>query len=202
MRLNNEYQALISKINVKKSNYSEKEMVISNELEHDILETYEKSKKYTIWLVVASAVMVVMAGLIYDFLETINTKWIMWVIIGICLAVFLTLLGIEIFYKAKLKKLNNKKLKEDASKDDVKKDIISLNDQISILCVSVIVMNEHFYELESIKDEEQRRERWNKYIKETVGAINRKYDYHPTYSEYEEYYRNYEYFMKEKESLE
>lgn len=200
MRCENEYKALISKINVQKSNYSVKEMFISNEIESEIQITTEKIKIWTIRLVVASMVMLVLLGLIYDFLKIINQKWIMWIVLGTMAAIFFSLLGVETFYKIKLKKILKKKEEEDKEKDTIRRDIYSLNDKISSLVVAVIVLNEHFYELATIKDEQKRQEVWDKYTLEVIAAINNKNNYHATYTEYQDYYREYEYYKKEKES--
>lgn len=200
MRCENEYKALISKINVQKSNYSVKEMFVSNEIENEIQITTEKIKIWTIRLVVASMVMLVLLGLIYDFLKIINQKWIMWIVLGTMAAIFFSLLGIETFYKIKLKKILKKKEEEDKEKDVIRRDIYSLNDKISSLVVAVIVLNEHFYELATIKDEQKRQKIWDKYTLEVIAAINNKNNYHATYTEYQDYYREYEYYKKEKES--
>ena len=202
MRCSNEYKALLIKINNQKSNYAEKELFVSTDLEQKIQIYTEKKQKWTIRILVASVVMMILLGLIYNFLQIINQKWIIIVIIVAMISVFCTFLGFELFYKIKIKKLNEQKIKEDEEKNNVRQTVVSLNDQISTLIVSVIVLNEHFYELSSIENEEERIKKWQKYVLETVESINSKYFYRPTYTEYQEYYKNYEYFLKEKESLE
>ena len=54
-------------------------------------------------------------------------------------------------------------------------------------------------ELSNLKTEEEKLEKWNIYTNEVIAAINKKYNYTPTYSEYQEYYRDYEQHL---ESLE
>lgn len=202
MRCSNEYKALLIKINNQKANYAQKELFVSTDLEQKIQLYTEKKQKWTIRILVASVVMMVLLGMIYNLLQIINQRWLIIVIISVMILVFCTFIGFELFYKFKIKKLNTQKIKEDEEKTNVRQRVVSLNDQISTLVVSVIVLNEHFYELSSIENEEERIKKWQKYVLETVEAINSKYFYHPTYTEYQEYYKNYEYFMKEKESFE
>lgn len=202
MRCSNEYKALITKINNQKSNYAVKDLFVSTELEQKIQLITEKKKKWTVRLIVSTAIMLVLMGTIYDFLKIVNQKWIMTVVIVAMLVIFLVIFTFETVYKIKLTKLNKQKIKEDEEKNHVRNNIVSLNDQISSLAVSVIVLNEHFYELISIENEEVRVKKWQEYVLEVVEAINYKYSYRPTFEEYQEYYKNYEYFMKEKESLE
>ena len=202
MRCSNEYKALLIKINNQKANYAEKELFVSTDLEQKIQLYTEKRQKWTIRILVASVVMMILLGTIYSLLQIINQRWLIIVIISVMILVFCTFIGFELFYKFKIKKLNTQKIKEDEEKTNVRQRVVSLNDQISTLVVSIIVLNEHFYELSSIENEEERIKKWQKYVLETVEAINYKYFYHPTYTEYQEYYRNYEYFMKEKESFE
>lgn len=202
MRCSNEYKALLIKINNQKANYAQKELFVSTDLEQKIQLYTEKKQKWTIRILVASVVMMILLGMIYNLLQIINQRWLIIVIISVMILVFCTFIGFELFYKFKIKKLNTQKIKEDEEKTNVRQRVVSLNDQISTLVVSIIVLNEHFYELSSIENEEERIKKWQKYVLETVEAINSKYFYHPTYTEYQEYYKNYEYFMKEKESFE
>ena len=202
MRCSNEYKALLIKINNQKANYAQKELFVSTDLEQKIQLYTEKRQKWTIRILVASVVMMILLGMIYNLLQIINQRWLIIVIISVMILVFCTFIGFELFYKFKIKKLNAQKIKEDEEKTNVRQRVVSLNDQISTLVVSIIVLNEHFYELSSIENEEERIKKWQKYVLEIVEAINSKYFYHPTYTEYQEYYKNYEYFMKEKESFE
>lgn len=202
MRCSNEYKALLIKINNQKANYAQKELFVSTDLEQKIQLYTEKRQKWTIRILVASVVMMILLGMIYNLLQIINQRWLIIVIISVMILVFCAFIGFELFYKFKIKKLNAQKNKEDEEKTNVRQRVVSLNDQISTLVVSIIVLNEHFYELSSIENEEERIKKWQKYVLETVEAINSKYFYHPTYTEYQEYYKNYEYFIKEKESFE
>lgn len=192
MRFNEEYKALLTKINVQKCHYAEREMAYSNELEQTIQLTVEKKQKWTARIMIYAIISFIVAGLAADMLVIINQKWLIWFIIGALILGFLILTGFEIFYIIKLKKLNNQKQKEQEDKKDIRAIINDLNDQISTLVVSTITMNEHFHELANLKNDEEKKEKWNIYTKEVIAAINKKYNYKPTYTEYQEFYRDYE----------
>ena len=199
MRFNEEYKALLTKINVQKCHYAEREMAYSNELEQSIQLNVEKKNKWTARIMIYVVAAFIFLGLIADLLIIINQKWLIWVMIGVFVIVFLVLTGFEIYYINKSKKLNLQKEKEQEDKKDIRSIILDLNNQISTLVVSVITMNEHYNELSNLKTEEEKLEKWNIYTSEVIAAINKKYNYKPTYSEYQEYYRDYEQHL---ESLE
>lgn len=192
MRCNREFQALINKINAQKTNYSVKEMFIHTTIEQKLQLTHEKIKKFTTLILVSTAVMLCLLGIIFDFLKIINEKWIMTILIIVCVGIYLTLWGIEIFYKQRYKSLLNQKEQENKEKYEVMDDINSLNKKISSLVVSVITLNEHFYELSSIENEQELAKKWDLYCKDVIAAVNFKYNYHPTYEGYIDFYREYE----------
>lgn len=199
MRFNEEYKALLTKINVQKCHYAEREMAYSNELEQSIQLNVEKKNKWTARIMIYVVAAFIFLGLIADLLIIINQKWLIWVMIGVFVIVFLVLTSFEIYYINKIKKLNLQKEKEQEDKKDIRSIILDLNNQISTLVVSVITMNEHYNELSNLKTEEEKLEKWNIYTNEVIAAINKKYNCTPTYSEYQEYYRDYEQHL---ESLE
>ena len=114
-------------------------------------------------------------------------------------ACLIVILSFEITYKVKLKKCNEKKDEEFKGKIEVRDKIRELNNQISSLVVSIITINEHFYELSNITDDNILNEKWKLYSNQIIMAINKKYNYKATYSEYEEYLKDYEEQLKEKE---
>ena len=199
MRCKEEYRALLTKINVQKGNYAEKEMVVSNELEQKIQITTEKIKKWTVRIVIYVAIMMVLLGTIYDLLTYINQKWLITVVLIAMVAIFLLFTGYEIFYKIKLYKLNIQREKEQLDKKDIRENIVSLNDQIASLVVSVITINEHYYELSSIESSEEKIKKWNEYTKEVIANIHHININHPTYTEYQDYYRDYEQYLEDLE---
>lgn len=192
MRCNREFQALMNKINAQKTNYSVKEMYIHTTIEQKLQLTHEKIKKFTTLILVSTAVMLCLLGIIFDFLKIINEKWIMTILIIVCVGIYLTLWGIEIFYKQRYKSLLKQKEQENKEKYEVMDDINSLNKKISSLVVSVITLNEHFYELSSIENEQELAKKWDLYCKDVIAAVNFKYNYHPTYEGYIDFYREYE----------
>lgn len=199
MRCKEEYRALLTKINVQKGNYAEKEMVVSNELEQKIQITTEKIKKWTVRIVIYVAIMMVLLGTIYDLLTYINQKWLITVVLIAMVVIFLLFTGFEIFYKIKLYKLNIQREKEQLDKKDIRENIVSLNDQIASLVVSVITINEHYYELSSIESSEEKIKKWNEYTKEVIANIHNININHPTYTEYQDYYRDYEQYLEDLE---
>lgn len=199
MRFNEEYKALLTKINVQKCHYAEREMAYSNELEQTIQLTVEKKQKWTARIMIYTIAAFIVAGLVADLLIIINQKWLIWFIIGLLILGFLVLTGFEVFYIIKLKKLNEQKQKEQEDKKDIRSIINDLNNQISTLVVSIITINEHFNELANMKSDEERLEKWNVYTKEVIAAINKRYKYVPTYSEYQEFYRDYEQHLEQLE---
>lgn len=192
MRFNEEYKALLTKINVQKCHYAEREMAYSNELEQSIQLTVEKRKKWTTRVMIYTVIVFIFLGVIADFLTILNEKWLIWLFLAVFILIFCILVGIERFYKIKIKKLNDKKEKEQEDKKDIRSIILNLNNQISSLVVAAITLNEHYNELSNIKSDEEKLLKWDKYTKEVIEAINKKYKYNPTYSEYQDFYRDYE----------
>lgn len=192
MRYNDEYKALLTKINVQKCHYAEREMAYSNELEQSIQLTVEKKQKWTARIMLYTILSFIFIGLIGDFLVIINQKWLIWFVIALLVIIFCVLTGFEIYYIRKLKKLNIQKEKEQEDKKDIRAIILDLNNQISSLVVAVITMNEHYYELVNLKSDEEKKEKWQLYTKEVIEAINKRYHYNPTYTDYQEFYRDYE----------
>ena len=192
MRYNDEYKALLTKINVQKCHYAEREMAYSNELEQSIQLTVEKKQKWTARIMLYTILSFIFIGLIGDFLVIINQKWLIWFVIALLVIIFCVLTGFEIYYIRKLKKLNIQKEKEQEDKKDIRAIILDLNNQISSLVVAVITMNEHYYELVNLKSDEEKKEKWQLYTKEIIEAINKRYHYNPTYTDYQEFYRDYE----------
>ena len=140
MRFNDEYKALLTKINVQKCHYAEREMAYSNELEQSIQLTVEKKNKWTSRIMIFTVVAFILLGLIADLLIIINQKWLIWVIIAVFIILFCVLTGFEVYYIKKLKKLNLQKEKEQEDKKDIRAIIQDLNNQISTLVLSVITM--------------------------------------------------------------
>ena len=201
MRFNEEYKALLTKINVQKCHYAEREMAYSNELEQSIQLNTEKKKKWTIRIMIYTIFVFIFIGTIANFLLIINEKWLIWVFIAIFVIIFCVLLGFETYYRIKLKKLNEEKEKEQADKQDIRKIILDLNNQISSLVVGAITLNEHYNELSNIQSDEEKLIKWEKYTKEVIAAINKKYNYTPTYTEYQDFYRDYENHQEVIESI-
>lgn len=192
MRCGNEFRSLLSKINVEKEKYSQRELFVSNELEQKIQIITEKSKKNDVYIIVALSLLIVMLGYIYDFLKIVNQKWLITIFVIIMALIMIYFFVKGIIYKVKLKKLYKEKDKEDQEKEQIRARIKELNDEISSLVISVIVLNEHFYELSLINDKEEREKRWKELILKQNVAINKLYKYVPTTEDYLNYYKEYE----------
>ena len=192
MRCNNEFKSLLAKINVEKENYSKRELLLSEELEQKIQIQSEKLKKNNVYIIIAFSILIVMLGYVYDFLKIVNQKWLISIFVIVMILIMTIFIAISIIYKAKLKHLYKAKDKEDSEKEEIRQRIKSLNDEISKLVLSVIVLNEHFYELSMIKDKKQREIRWCELIKSQNVAINKLYNYVVTIEDYLNYYKEYE----------
>lgn len=198
MRSNEEYKALLAKINVQKGIYAEKEATVNEELEQKIQLAFEKKKKMNNLFVIVSLGMMVLLGIIYEFLKFFNEKEsIIFFIIGMVLVV-LIILGLGIYHQKVLEKLTRLK-EEDAEKKKIRDQIRELNNEISSLVVSVVVLNEHFEELSNIKDQTILEEKWKLYSNQVIMAINKKYNYQANYNDYQEFLRNYENHLNSKE---
>ena len=88
--------------------------------------------------------------------------------------VVLIILGLGIYHQKVLEKLTRLK-EEDAEKKKIRDQIRELNNEISSLVVSVVVLNEHFEELSNIKDQTILEEKWKLYSNQVIMAINKKY---------------------------
>lgn len=198
MRCRDEYRALLSKINIEKAKYAEKEKEVNDELEAEIQLTTEKIKKWNNRIIIYVFACLIMIAAIYYFLKYFDQILIFLIITLILIAIGFVLLAIQQYFKSHLKKLNNFKM-NDEEKERLRENINSLNKQISSLIVSVITLNDHFVELSNTKNEEELYEKWERYTKQTIMAINKKYNYEATYSEYQEYYNEYEHYLLKKE---
>lgn len=192
MRCGNEFRSLLSKINVEKEKYSQRELFVSNELEQKIQIITEKSKKNDVYIIVALSLLIVMLGYIYDFLKIVNQKWLITIFVIIMALIMIYFFVKGIIYKVKIKKLYKEKDKEDQEKEQIRARIKELNEEISSLVISVIVLNEHFYELSLINNKEEREKRWKELILKQNVAINKLYKYVPTTEDYLNYYKEYE----------
>lgn len=191
MRLNDEYMALLAKINVKKKAYAEKEMATSLFLAGKERNEEEKIKKNQTRIVVAAAALTVMLGLCFDiFKGNDNEMKIMTVASAAAGVVMLVLFAIDAACKIRLKKTKKEQAKEDEGKKEVRSDIKSLNMQIKALVAGVVLLNEHFYELKDLKENE-RIKKWEKYVAEFNDAFARKFRGNATYTEYQDYFREY-----------
>ena len=200
MRGSQEYKALLAKINIEKEIYSQKDLYVNEELENKIQYCVEKIKKFNILVVVSFSLSLVLLGVIYEFFKFYNIKqYIGYVVLFMMLGLFV-LIGFEIAYRIKLKNCNKQKEEEGKEKEEIRGKIRDLNNQISSLIVSIITLNEHFYELSNIKDNNLLTEKWNKYTNEIIMAINKKYSYRVTYTEYQDYLKEYELNLEKKEN--
>jgi len=201
MRSSQEYKALLAKINVQKGIYAQQELQVNEELEQKIQYTAEKIKKFNILFVICFALMLVLLGGIYEIFKYYNIKkYIIYVIIEMVRGL-IVILSFEIVYRAKLKKYNNQKEAEFKGKITVRDKIRELNNKISSLVVSIITLNEHFYELSSITSEELLYQKWVEYANQIIMAINKKYNFKATYTEYEEFLKEYEINLRKKEEI-
>ena len=192
MRCNNEFRSLLAKINIEKEKYAQRELFVSYELEQKIQIETEKKKKNDVYIIVAFSLLIVIMGYIYDFLKIVNQKWIITIVI-IIMAIIMGIFILKgIIYKVKLNQLSKKKEQEDQEKTAIRSKIKELNDQISALVLSVIVLNEHFYELSLIQSKELREKRWEELIFNQNVAINKLYNYVPTTEDFLNYYKDYE----------
>lgn len=192
MRSSQEYKALLAQINIKKTLYAEKEALVDDELEQKIQYYVEKVKKWDVILVICFTSFLVLTGVIYEFFKYYNIKEYIIYVILFLVSIIVMIFVLSIVFKTKLKKQNNLKEKNDSEKEIIRENIKKLNEEISSLVVSIITLNEHFYELSNIQDEQLLQEKWKKYTTEIIMAINKKYNYRATYTEYQEYLQEYE----------
>lgn len=192
MRSSQEYKALLAQINIKKTLYAEKEALVDDELEQKIQYYVEKVKKWDVILVICFTSFLVLTGVIYEFFKYYNIKEYIIYVILFLVSIIVMIFVFSIIFKTKLKKQNNLKEKNDSEKEIIRENIKKLNEEISSLVVSIITLNEHFYELSNIQDEQLLQEKWKKYTTEIIMAINKKYNYRATYTEYQEYLQEYE----------
>ena len=196
MRCNEEYINLLININKEKSIYAEKEEIVFSEEESKIQFMTEKLKKIQIWMVIYCIICAIILWPINILLEYYNKpSWIVYVIYAFVIGLFV-FIGFEIAFKIKLKVLNEEKEKHKEANTDIRKKILDYNNKISSLVISVLTLNEHFNELATINNEQELFKKWDQYTKEMNMAINKKYNYHPTYSEHQEYYRDYEKYLE------
>lgn len=201
MRSSQEYKALIAKINIEKSLYAEKELLVNDELEQKIQYVTEKIKKFNSIFVICFLSFLVLVGIVYEFFKYYNIKEYIIYVILFLISILIMIFVFETVYKTKLKNLNKQKEKDDEEKQIIRNKIRELNSQISSLVVSIITLNEHYYELTNIKDTHVLEEKWELYTNQIIMAINKKYGYKATYTEYEEYLKEYELSFSKKDEI-
>lgn len=192
MRSSEEYKALLAKINIKKTIYAEKELEVDEELEQKIQYYVEKVKKMDVIFVICFMSFMVLVGVVYEFFKYYNIKQYIGYVILFLISILVMIFVFSLVFKKKLKKLNKVKDKNNNEKAEIRNTIKSLNNEIASLVVSIITLNEHYYELSNIDNEELLVQKWEQYTNEIIMAINKKYNYRATYTEYQEYLQEYE----------
>lgn len=192
MRSSEEYKALLAKINIKKTIYAEKELEVDDELEQKIQYYVEKVKKMDVIFVICFMSFMVLVGVVYEFFKYYNIKQYIGYVILFLISILVMIFVFSLVFKKKLKKLNKVKDKNNNEKAEIRNTIKSLNNEIVSLVVSIITLNEHYYELSNIDNEELLVQKWEQYTNEIIMAINKKYNYRATYTEYQEYLQEYE----------
>jgi uncharacterized membrane protein YcjF (UPF0283 family) len=192
MRSSEEYKALLAKINIKKTIYAEKELEVDDELEQKIQYYVEKVKKMDVIFVICFMSFMVLVGVVYEFFKYYNIKQYIGYVILFLISILVMIFVFSLVFKKKLKKLNKVKDKNNNEKAEIRETIKSLNNEIASLVVSIITLNEHYYELSNIDNEELLVQKWEQYTNEIIMAINKKYNYRATYTEYQEYLQEYE----------
>lgn len=192
MRSSEEYKALLAKINIKKTIYAEKELEVDDELEQKIQYYVEKVKKMDVIFVICFMSFMVLVGVVYEFFKYYNIKQYIGYVILFLISILVMIFVFSLVFKKKLKKLNKVKDKNNNEKAEIRNTIKSLNNEIASLVVSIITLNEHYYELSNIDNEELLVQKWEQYTNEIIMAINKKYNYRATYTEYQEYLQEYE----------
>ena len=192
MRSSEEYKALLAKINIKKTIYAEKELEVDDELEQKIQYYVEKVKKMDVIFVICFMSFMVLVGVVYEFFKYYNIKQYIGYVILFLISILVMIFVFSLVFKKKLKKLNKVKDKNNNEKAEIRDTIKSLNNEIASLVVSIITLNEHYYELSNIDNEELLLQKWEQYTNEIIMAINKKYNYRATYTEYQEYLQEYE----------
>lgn len=192
MRSSEEYKALLAKINIKKTIYAEKELEVDDELEQKIQYYVEKVKKMDVIFVICFMSFMVLVGVVYEFFKYYNIKQYIGYVILFLISILVMIFVFSLVFKKKLKKLNKFKDKNNNEKAEIRNTIKSLNNEIASLVVSIITLNEHYYELSNIDNEELLVQKWEQYTNEIIMAINKKYNYRATYTEYQEYLQEYE----------
>ena len=192
MRSSEEYKALLAKINIKKTIYAEKELEVDDELEQKIQYYVEKVKKMDVIFVICFMSFMVLVGVVYEFFKYYNIKQYIGYVILFLISILVMIFVFSLVFKKKLKKLNKVKDKNNNEKAEIRDTIKSLNNEIASLVVSIITLNEHYYELSNIDNEELLVQKWEQYTNEIIMAINKKYNYRATYTEYQEYLQEYE----------
>ena len=192
MRSSEEYKALLAKINIKKTIYAEKELEVDDELEQKIQYYVEKVKKMDVIFVICFMSFMVLVGVVYEFFKYYNIKQYIGYVILFLISILVMIFVFSLVFKKKLKKLNKVKDKNNNEKAEIRETIKSLNNEIASLVVSIITLNEHYYELSNIDNEQLLVQKWEQYTNEIIMAINKKYNYRATYTEYQEYLQEYE----------
>lgn len=194
-----EYKALLAKINIEKEKYAQKDFFITTELETKIQYVQENITKWQKRTLIYFITACISLWPIFYFFTYYNIKkYIFLVILVLVLGLFAFLL-MEKIYIHRLKKYNQEKQPNEEEKVQIINKINELNKQIESLIISVITINEHYNELSNITNEEQLVNKWNYYTKQLIMAINYKYNYKATYTDYQEYFQNYEKQLENKQ---
>ncbi len=187
-----EYKALLANINIQKEEYSKKELAGYNLIDNDLRIIEMRIKKLKLFFVIASAFLIVFLGTLDTFLTVINQKWVIYIYISIIMLIFLAFIILLLInkrcYNQKKKEINF----EQTEKMNILDNVVALNKQISLLTMSIICLNEHFYELSLIEDENELKKRWQNLINEHLMAINMKYSSLLTTESFQNYYKEWE----------
>ena len=159
---------------------------LENEKEIRLLE--EEKQRLNVRFVIYCGAFFVLFGAFYQLLGYFDVQKYAWIgfVVGVCGALYFIIK--LILDTKKIKKLEESDQNQLQAEDNIRQEIQKLNVEKMKLILFIICLNEHFYELSSIQDTEERKACWLKKNYLWIEAIQRKYGYHATIEEYEEYF--------------
>jgi len=199
IRLTDEYKELLGRINISKSEYSQEHDKVDIELEKDIQYYKEQRKIWDKRLFKYNIAVLIMWGLSFFVMKSFYAQkellTAMLIELGIFSIITVILIVKKESYTILLSKTNKIKNKKHKKENNLIGDFVSLNKDIDKAIISIITINEHYYELSSLKDNKELLKKWDKYTKEIIGVVNLKNNFSSTYSDYQDLYNEYyEYF--------
>ena len=194
MRYLNVYYDYLKVLDYKKSELGKFLAERENENSYAIIHLKEKKSKVYLWLIIANALLMISSSAVYAIVkEYFETKDMIYYLL-FAILVNVAIISVMFVFQNKIKKLQLEDNSEIANK--MKEEYRLYCEKIYDLCPFIIILNEYYYELKELKDNE-RKEFYAQKVIEIQKNVNFIAKGHANTQTYKDYLENW--IIKNKE---